>query len=119
MGVEGGLKILLCVVVGRCNDGRVGVSLSKEAQIMNNGASNAKAALAVKSCRIPERSSLLCYPRRNPSWVQCFDRKANFMRLPYFCLCRLLRTSVTNVTESPCCTHGRMLLLGADAMSDP
>ncbi len=41
-----------CVDVGRCNGGRVGVILSEEAWITNNGVCNAKAALAIKCCRI-------------------------------------------------------------------
>jgi hypothetical protein len=44
----GRVEDFACVDVGRCNDGRVGVSLSEEAQMTNNGASNAKAALAVE-----------------------------------------------------------------------
>ncbi len=46
MGVEGGLKIYLCMEVCQCNYGRVGISLLEEAQIMNNWAGNAKVALA-------------------------------------------------------------------------
>ncbi len=38
---------------------------------------------------------------------------------PYFCLRKMARASVTtSVTGSPCCTHGRKLVLKADAMSD-
>jgi hypothetical protein len=37
MGVEGGLNFA-CVDVCQCNNGRVGVSLSEEAQITINGA---------------------------------------------------------------------------------
>jgi hypothetical protein len=47
MGVEGGLKILLCMDIGQFNDGRVGVSLPEESRITNNGAGNAKVALAI------------------------------------------------------------------------
>jgi hypothetical protein len=38
------------------------------------------------------------------------------MSLAYFCLHKLVQTSGTNVNGSPCCTHGGMLVLGADAM---
>ncbi len=60
---KGGMDIMLhpiiylcedfsCMNVGQCNDGRVGVSLLEEAWLTNNVADNAKAALAIKCCRI-------------------------------------------------------------------
>jgi hypothetical protein len=52
--------------VGLCNVGRVGINLSKEARIMNNGAGNSKATLAIKCCGIRQGFSLRCYPSRNP-----------------------------------------------------
>ena len=48
--------MLLCVDAGQCNHGKVGISLSEEAQITNNGVGNAKAALAVECCRIGQGS---------------------------------------------------------------
>jgi hypothetical protein len=62
----GRVKDFVCVDVGQCNNGRLGVSLLEEAQMTNNGASNAKATLAVKCYRIQEGSSPRCYPHRNP-----------------------------------------------------
>jgi hypothetical protein len=43
--MEGGLKILLCVDVEGCNNGKRGVSLLEEAQIMINGSRKSKEAL--------------------------------------------------------------------------
>jgi hypothetical protein len=37
------------------------------------------------------------------------------MSLPYFCLGKLVWASVTSMTGSPCCTHGRKIILGANA----
>ena len=47
------------------------------------------------------------------------DRMANSVSLPYFCQRKLAQASVTSVIGSPCCTPGRQLVLGADAMRDP
>jgi hypothetical protein len=54
-----------------------------------------------------------------PIRSSAFDRMANSMSLPFFCLRKLVWASVTSMTGSPCCTHGCRLVLGADAMSDP
>ncbi len=44
---------------------------------------------------------------------------ANSMSSAYFGLRKLAWTSVTNVSGSPCFTHGHKLVLGADAMRNP
>ncbi len=41
------------------------------------------------------------------------------MSLPYFCLCKLAWTSVTNMPGRPYRIHWRKLALGADKMSNP
>jgi hypothetical protein len=41
-GSGGRVEDFTCMDIGQCNNGRVGVSLSEEAQITINGASNAK-----------------------------------------------------------------------------
>jgi hypothetical protein len=51
-GSGGRVEDFAFVGVGLCNDGKVGVSLLEEAWITNNGANNAKAALAIESCKI-------------------------------------------------------------------
>jgi hypothetical protein len=51
-----------------------------------------------------------------PSGSSVFDRMANTMSLPYFCLHKLVWATVTSVTGSSCCTHGHKLVLGADAV---
>ncbi len=54
-----------------------------------------------------------------PNGTSAINRMANSMSLPYFCLRKLVQASVTSMTGSPCCTHGRKLILGANAIRNP
>ncbi len=51
-----------------------------------------------------------------PIRTSAIDRMANSMCLPCFCLCKLAGASVTSMTGSSCRSHGRKLVLGANAM---